>query len=454
MATEARPTNIGIVAADCYFPKQYVSQTALESFDLGPTGKGKYTIGLGQEAMAFCSDREDIYSMSMTAVQQLLERYNIDPKQIGRLEVGTETVIDKSKSVKTVLMSLFEKSGNYNIEGIDSINACYGGTAALFNSMNWVESSNWDGRYALVVCGDIAVYAPGAARPTGGAGVVAMLIGPNAPLVIEPGVRGTHMEHAWDFYKPNLESEYPVVDGKLSINLYLKAIDSCYKTYKQAFERRNPGKTFTLDQADYVLMHSPFTKMVNKAYARVLYNDFLANGAQGKFAKVDPSLAKLTPEESYSSKDVATVFADISKPEYPAKVEPSLTLPKQLGNSYTASLYTSLLSLVANKKDELLNKRLLMFSYGSGLAATMFSIKVQSSVENIARVINLPDRLASRTAVEPQKFTDVLLHRQQNHSATSYKPSGLTTELFPGTYYLSQIDDLKRRHYERVPLSQ
>ena len=42
-------------------------------------------------------------------------------------------------------------------------------------------------RYALVVCGDIAVYEPGPARPTGGAGVVAMLVGPNSALPVEPG---------------------------------------------------------------------------------------------------------------------------------------------------------------------------------------------------------------------------------------------------------------------------
>ena len=43
------------------------------------------------------------------------------------------------------------------------------------------------GRFALVVAADIAVYASGNARPTGGAGAVAMLVGPNAPLVFERG---------------------------------------------------------------------------------------------------------------------------------------------------------------------------------------------------------------------------------------------------------------------------
>lgn len=42
-------------------------------------------------------------------------------------------------------MQLFEESGNTDVEGIDTTNACYGGTAALINAINWVESSSWDG---------------------------------------------------------------------------------------------------------------------------------------------------------------------------------------------------------------------------------------------------------------------------------------------------------------------
>lgn len=115
----------------------------------------------------------------------MLEKYNIDPKSIGRLDVGTETIIDKSKSVKTTLMDLFAASGNFDIEGIDSKNACYGSTAALFNAINWIESRSWDGRNAIVFAGDIAIYAEGGARPVGGAGACAMLIGPDAPIVFE-----------------------------------------------------------------------------------------------------------------------------------------------------------------------------------------------------------------------------------------------------------------------------
>jgi len=124
-------------------------------------------------------------SIAASVVASLLEKYNIDPKSIGRIDVGTETIIDKSKSVKTTIMDLFAESGNTDIEGVDSKNACYGSTAALFNAVNWIESSSWDGRNAIVVAGDIAVYAEGAARPAGGAGACAVLIGPNAPVVFE-----------------------------------------------------------------------------------------------------------------------------------------------------------------------------------------------------------------------------------------------------------------------------
>ena len=142
------PENVGIVSMEVYFPSQYVDQAELEQFDGVSTGK--YTIGLGQDKMGFCSDNEDVNSLCLTVVQRLMERNHIPYSDIGRLEVGTETILDKSKSVKTVLMQLFEECSNTNIEGIDTTNACYGGTAALFNAINWIESSYWDGMFDLL----------------------------------------------------------------------------------------------------------------------------------------------------------------------------------------------------------------------------------------------------------------------------------------------------------------
>ena len=42
--------------------------------------KGKYTVGLGQDAMSFVNDREDINSISLTCVKNLLEKNNIAPE--------------------------------------------------------------------------------------------------------------------------------------------------------------------------------------------------------------------------------------------------------------------------------------------------------------------------------------------------------------------------------------
>lgn len=222
----AWPQDVGILDIEIYFPSQHVDQTELETFD--GASAGKYTKGLGQTKMGFCSDREDVASLCLTVVDKLMTRTGTSYNNVGRLEVGTETLIDKSKSVKSVLMQLFTDSGNSDVEGIDCTNACYGGTAALFNSISWIESSAWDGRLALAVCADIAVYATGPARPTGGAGAVAMLIGPQAPLVLERGLRASHVAHQYDFYKPNLASEYPTVDGPLSIKCYLQVIRKAF----------------------------------------------------------------------------------------------------------------------------------------------------------------------------------------------------------------------------------
>ena len=142
-------TNVGILGAEVYFPSTYIDQGDLEAAN--NVSKGKYTIGLGQTAMAFTGDREDINSVSLTVVSSLLEKYSIDPKDVGRLEIGTESLIDKSKSTKTVLMELFASSGNHDIEGVTCTNACYGGTAALLNALAWCDCSAWDGRYAIVV---------------------------------------------------------------------------------------------------------------------------------------------------------------------------------------------------------------------------------------------------------------------------------------------------------------
>jgi hydroxymethylglutaryl-CoA synthase len=174
------------------------------------------------------------------------------------LEVRSETLVNKSKSTKTVLTQLFP--GNADLEGATVINACYGGTAALLNAFLWCESSAWDGRYAIVVAADIAKYAAaGPARPTCGAGAVAVLVGRDAPLSFNPHLRATHATHVWDFFKPDHSVEYPTVDGALSLVCYYQALEDCYMRYCEKMEKRIPSQqgVFNTTTPDYFVFHAP-----------------------------------------------------------------------------------------------------------------------------------------------------------------------------------------------------
>eukprot|EP00164_Ancoracysta_twista_P000386 GFYU01000527.1.p2 GENE.GFYU01000527.1~~GFYU01000527.1.p2 ORF type:complete len:464 (+),score=177.94 GFYU01000527.1:117-1508(+) len=440
-------SNVGIIGMEMYIPKQYVSQTELEKHD-GVTA-GKYTIGLGQTNMAFCADNEDINSIALTVVKSLMTKYNVSPKKVGRLEVGTETLIDKSKAVKTVLMQLFTESGNSDIDGVDVTNACYGGTQALLNSIAWMESTAWDGRYAIVVAADIAVYGAGNARPTGGAGAIAMLIGPEAPIVLERGMRAFHMEHQYDFYKPNLSSEYPTVDGQLSIQCYLRALDKTYQSICDKHKRRT-GETFSFDSFDYAAFHTPFNKLVIKSFGRLKYNEFMRNPDQECFQDVQ-QFRDLDPSETYTNRELEQAFVKVSADDFKQKVAPSTTVSKQMGNIYTGSVYGSLISVISNKAHDLVGKRVLVFSYGSGFASCMYTIKVRAPVTSIAEKANILARLESRTQVSPPDFEACLTQKEKIYGKPSFVPSASTNTLFPGTYYLTEVDKMYRRRYERVP---
>ena len=97
------------------------------------------------------------------------------------------------------------------------------------------------------------------------------------------GVRALHISHAYDFYKPVLDSEYPVVDGQLSIQCYLSSLDKCYNLYKKKisneFMKTNVSDKkfeFNLTKANAFVFHSPYCKLVQKSFARLLWNDYLA----------------------------------------------------------------------------------------------------------------------------------------------------------------------------------
>ncbi|CAN4077830.1 unnamed protein product [Withania somnifera] len=356
----SQPDNVGILAMEIHFPPTRLVLEELEAHD--GASKGEYTTDPGQNCMGFVIEDEDVVSISLTAVTYLLEKYAIDPKQIGRLDVGIETITGKSKSIKTFLMRI------------------HGETAALFNCVNWVERSSWDGHYGLVVCTDSAVFTTGPARATGGAAAIAMLVGPDAPIVLESKIRASHMSH--------------VVDSEISQTCYLKALDSYHKGLCNKYEKLE-GEQISTDDAAYFVFHSPYNKAV-----------------------INPMQIHI-----FSSQQVA-------KPFYDEKVEPTTLIPKQVGSKYTASLYAAFASVLHNKHDTL---RVIMFSYGGGSTATMFSLKLNEgqhpfSLSNIASVMDVAERLQKRIEYTPEEF-----------------------DIFVGLYEVRRKFDIKNDYWCRMP---
>lgn len=267
----------------------------------------KLTTGLGLCDATVCGPNEDAVSLGMTAVLNLLQKNNIDISNVGRMEIGTESNFDGSKSFKTYFMDIFGE--NNNVCGIDNTNACYGGTAAVLNCICWLESKQWDGRYAIAVCADTAFYEDLNLMPLAGSAGVAILCGPKPSIKIN-SVRH-FFKNTFDFCKPRENYPFPVINGKDSVMIYTECFQRLIKFF---------------DKFEHVCMHTPYPRL---------------------------------PEKACVSVGIDTV-----------KLSDSLIWPRKIGNSYTGSSWIALASLMANG-DVKNGDGILFYSFGSGATSSM-----------------------------------------------------------------------------------
>jgi len=437
----------GICSIEVHFPETYVSQARLELYDKGKPGK--YTLGLGQSKMAFTTECEDICSLALTVVSKLIERDGIDYSQVGRLTVVTESQDYHAKSIKTVLMQLFEENGSSDVEVADYVNVCYSCSAAIFDAISWCERKDWDKRYALVVGVDIAVYEKGNGLPTGGAGAFCALIGREPAFYVEP-VRASYMGRQYDFQKPNLSSPLPMVDGKHSNLFIAKAFDKCYKLLNWKF---SSTRGVSPDDFSYFICQSPYHKLVQKTFSQVYWNDFKLNGAK-RYPELQQFENSVGPNYDGALDNVLTKS---TQKEFNEKGSAGCSLSKEVGNVLCASLWFSLASL-SGLGDQLAGKRILSFSYGSGLCSTLFILRGGSTPSSIAKLQQLGRkcdfscRLARRIEVAPEIFYAV---HQKNETAFKLAIPRRTTTENQDTFYLVRKDDEGSRTYERgSPISE
>lgn len=371
MKNKQAVADTGICGMEIQLPSFFIDQNELEEVFAIP--RGKITIGLLSKEMGVCSSSEDPVSLAMGAVSRLIKKYAIDPQTVGRIDVGTESHFDGSKPIKSFLMSLFQD--NPRICGADSVSACYGGTAALLNSLNWMESSSYDGSYAIVVCTDVAIYRECPSLPTGGAGAVAILLGPNAPVTLDGKHMAHHFSHTYDFWKPRETHPFPMVDGKLSMECYFEALRSCFAQLSEAAQL----------SFDFLCCHAPFAKLPIKAARDLGVDERLVQG--------------------------------------------SLKICMRNGNVYTGSLYMALLSLLNDAEfNGALGHgplRVLMFSYGSGLSSSMFVLSVKDASPFR---MDIDQRLAARVRMRADEYLECV--DRYAAAAEGIKPQGPASGFF------------------------
>ena len=90
---------------------------------------------------------------------------------------------------------------------------------------------------------------------------------------------------------------------------------------------------------------------------------------------------QLSPDFEFNQK-TNKVLLKYFKDMWKDRCERSLYLAKMLGNIYTGSLYNGLITLLCDKSVDLTDKQVMMFSYGSGGAASMFFVRVKQGYQN------------------------------------------------------------------------
>lgn len=155
----------------------------------------------------------------------------------------------------------------------------------------------------------------------------------------------------------------------------------------------------------------------------------------------------MTTEEAFSPKGQKELIKTYQA-AWEEQTEQTLRLSKELGNTYTGSLYNCLISLIANPANELLNKNILMFSYGSGNAATMFLVRVNPGYESLRETAEFESRLEQRVQVSAEEYQTRMKRRQESYGKRT-QPTDSVDLLFPGTFYVSEVDSKWRRGYQK-----
>jgi len=421
---------IGIDDMAFYAPNHYLDiRTLAEKREIPYE---KLSQGLGLYKMAVCDVHEDAATMAAEAISELIERNNLNPRQIGRIYLGTESALDMSKPTGTYAVEmLVQRLGTRygadcfrHCDVLDMTFACIAAVDALQNTLDWVAADRT--RIGIVVASDIAKYElQSTGEYTQGAGAVAMLV-KNAPrlLAIRP-LFGIAMESVHDFFKPRRErfSETPVFDGQYSNLCYQNRMTEALADFRR---KAVAAKLFREDQ--YLALserwarmafHLPYAFHAKRMFVEEFVDERKRKGVWeadvAKFGFAEPIATQFGDAKSLGKAQAGFLKTVSESTLYQRfvkdKLERAQRASQDTGNLYTASIFLALMSSLecdAKEHSPIAGKRIGFVAYGSGSKAKVFEAVVQKGWEAVASRFGVFEKLNNRRVLDYDQYE--LLH--------------------------------------------
>lgn len=420
---------VGIDDLAIYIPKLYLDyRDFAEARGIDPQ---KLEYGIGIRKMTIVDTNQDSACMAANACLKLMQRNHLEPDDIGRLYVATESGLDESKAMNSFVVGMLEQiygeDSFEHVGGIECKFACVSGSYALYDNANWIRAEENNNKAAIVVVSDIAKYDVGSSGEyTQGAGAVAMLIKEVPRLLsFDPKVTSTTIKNEYDFYRP-FGKETPLVNGTYSNLLYLIQVRKAFDSYKEkairtGLIRINDGESIT-DHIDLFTVHLPYRKMGEKALAYLLRHEWrtlprwdsvikeigfpepVPKDPRGTIESILADTEFMKADERFRKSFMQTSFYN---EVYEKKMSSSLEASSIIGNLYTASMYMgfrSLLEYEDKKNHNIDGKRIGFGSYGSGSSAMVFSGVIQPAYKEIVKGMNLEEEIGSRTKLSMDQY--------------------------------------------------
>lgn len=423
---------VGIDDLAIYVPKLYIDyKDFAQARGINPQ---KLEYGIGIKKMALVDTNQDSACMAANACLKLMQKNDLQPQNIGRMYVATESALDESKAMNSFVIGMLEEvygEGSFeHAGGIECKFACVSGSYALYDNTNWIRAEENNNKAAVVIVSDIAKYDIGSAGEyTQGAGAVAMLITENPRLLaFDSKIASTIIKNEYDFYRP-FGKETPLVNGNYSNLLYLIQVKKAFDSYKEkairtGLIRLRNGESIT-DHIDLFSVHLPYRKMGEKALAYLLRHEWRH---LPRWQHIIKEIGMIEPVPKDPRGTIESILADKEFMEsdekfrrafmqtssynevFEKKMASSLEASSLIGNLYTASMYMGLRSLLEfeyKKGVELESKRIGFGSYGSGSSAMVFSGVIQPGYRGLVKNMNLEEEIGMRTKLSIEEYEEV-----------------------------------------------